>query len=175
MRELNEQEISEWVRTPGNRAHKYRINAQGLGYLSMFGAVFLSISLILWVQSSLDREILFSVIIVIAMLNVFIWYRVASSLWFVSRNAVGLSDTELLIVKGYTGTLIPLKSIHPSDIGWNDGKNKSTGTSLPIKVNGQRFNIRLLSLYYTIEDFPIFMGGLLEHLSDEAVTPKDAI
>lgn len=175
MRELNEEEIRAWIRVPGNTTFRYQLHAQGLGYLSMIGAGLLGVSIILWVQSDLNRDILFSVILGLAFLNLFIAMRVATSMWFVARNVLGLSDTELLIVRGYKGTIIPLSAIRSSDVGWSDDARRSAVINLPIKVEGRKFNLRIVALYYALENFHVFIGGLLEHISDNSLSPKDTI
>lgn len=175
MRELNEQEILEWIRTPGNRSFKYRINAQGLGFLSLFGAGLLALSLLAWVEGSWDRDMVFGGIIILVTLNLFVWTRTAMSMWFVARNVVGISSTELLIVRGYKGTLIPLELVRRSSLGWNEDDTRGMLTSLPLKVEGRRFNIRLVTIYYSLEQFPLFLGTLLEHVSDNALAPKDVV
>lgn len=175
MRELNKEEIHAWIRVPGNTAYRYRLYAQGLGYLSMIGAGLLGVSIILWVQSDLNRDMLLSVIIGLAFLNMFIAMRVVTSMWFVGRNVLGLSETELLIVRGYKATLIPLSSIRSSDVGWKDDARRSAVINLPIKVEGRKFNLRIVALYYALENFHGFIGNFLEHLSDSALSPKDTV
>lgn len=175
MRELNEQEILEWIRTQGNRSFKYRINAQALGVLSLLGAGLLGVALLAWVAGYFDRDMVFAGIIVLVTLNLFIWTRIVMSMWFVSRHVVGLSDTELLLVRGYKATLIPLALIRSSSLGWNEDDRGGLLTSLPLNVDGRSFNIRLVTLYYSLEQFPLFLGGLLEHVSDNALQPKDNV
>ena len=175
MRELTKEEIYAWIRAPENTSFRYRLHAQGLGYLSMIGAVLLGVSIILWVQSDLNRDMLFGAILGAAFLNMFIAFRVATSMWFVGRNVLGLSDTELLIVRGYKGILIPLSSIRSSDVDWNDVTRRSAVINLPIRVEGRKFNLRIVALYYTLENFHAFIGRFLEHISDSALSPKDTV
>lgn len=175
MRKLNEQEILSWIRTPGNRSYKYRINAQGLGFLSLFGAGLLAVALLIWMRSDWDRDMVIAAIIVMVTLNLFIWVRVAMSMWFVARHVVGISPTELLLVKGHQGVLIPLQMLHSSNIGWNEGDVKGMITSLPIRFQGETFDIHLVGIYYSLDQFPAFLGAMLEHVSDNALAPKDTI
>lgn len=175
MRELNEKEIMAWMKQPDHRMFRYDIHARTLAVLSLFAAALLAIGLLVWVWSSINRELVIAGLLMVVGINAMVWYRVVTSIWFVGRNSVGISPEELLIVRGYKGTVIPFKTLREHNIDWNDRPPVGASSTLPIHIDGQTYNIRLVSPYMSIKNFPSFLGLILDRVDEHALTPKDAI
>lgn len=173
MRELNEEEILTWMKQPDHRMFRYRIHAQTLAVLSLVGAFFLAVGLLVWVLSNLERELVIAGIMIVVGVNLMIWYRVITSIWFVGRNVLGVSPDELLIVEGYKGTLIPFRTLRENNIDWNERPPIGSTSSLPIHVDGKKYTLRLVSPYLSLEGFPSFLGLLLERLDEHSLSPTD--
>lgn len=175
MRELTEQEILTWMKQPEARMFRYRIHARALGALSLGAAVLLAFALMAWIWSSWDRDLMLAVLLLVASINLMIWFRLATSIWFVGRNVLGISKDELLLVKGNQGIAIPFRTLREDNIDWHTRPPIASTSVLPLKVAGKTYRIRLLSPYFSLEHFPAFLGLLLERLDEHALTPKDAV
>lgn len=174
---LSESAARAWVRTPGNRSFRYKVNYPGLTFLSLLGATMLALSLILFVQNEISQEKAFAAVCVMAGINIWAWFRVLITIVFAARHFVGLSDTELLIAQGYRVHVIPLSAVRPDSLGLGDDNRRSTVNELPIHVDGRTFHVKLVSPYYTLEHLPLFIGTLLENAhgpsaTDAAVTVR---
>lgn len=175
MRELNEQEILAWMRHADHRMFRYKIHARLLGTLSLIPAVLLALGLIVWVSSTLDRELVMAALVIIVGINVMVWYRLLTSIWFVGRNYLGISPDELLIVRGDRGTAISFNVLREQNVDWHDRPPIASSSELPLSVDGKRYRIRLMSPYFSLEHFAGFLGLLLERFDDHALSPKDSI
>ena len=175
MRELSEDEILTWMKQPGHRMFRYRIHARALGGLSLVAAVGLALALMAWIWSSWDQELLLAIVMLVVGVNLMIWFRLATSIWFVGRNVLGISKDELLLVKGQRGVAIAFRTLREDNIDWHTRPPIASTSVLPLKVDGKNYRIRLLSPYFSLEHFPAFLGLLLERLDEHALTPKDAV
>lgn len=175
MRELNEEEILAWMKQPDHRMFRYRLHAQTLARLSLVAAFFLAVGLLLWMLSNLERELVIAAILVVVGVNVMIWYRVITSIWFVGRNILGVSPDALLIIEGYKGTLIPFRTLRENNIDWNERPPMGSTSSLPIHVDGKKYTLRLVSPYLSLESFPSFLGLILERLDEHSLSPTDSM
>lgn len=175
MRELNEEEILAWMKQSDHRMFRYRIRAQTLARLSLVAAFFLAVGLLLWMLSNLERELVIAAILVVVGVNVMIWYRVISSIWFVGRNILGVSPDALLIIDGYKGTLIPFRMLHENSIDWNERPPMGSTSSLPIHVDGKKYTLPLVSPYLELEHFPSFLGLLLQRIDEHSLSPTDSV
>lgn len=168
IRKLSEADARAWIRTAGNRSFRYKVNYQGLTFLSLLGAVMLALSLIMFVQSEISKEKALAAVCVMAGINIWAWVRVMVTIVFAARHFVGLSSTELLIAQGYKVHVIPLSAIREESLGLGDESRRRTVNELPIHVDGRTFHVKLVSPYYSLEHLPLFIGTLLEHVHDRA-------
>jgi|SRR5690625_22430 len=173
MRKLNEAEILAWMKQPGHRMFRYQIHARLLGMLLLIAGVSFVLSLVVGWTQQWDADILRMVITVALSINILLWIRAVGSVLFVGRNYLGISDQELLIVRGKEGTAFSFDALREHNIDWHDRPPLRSSSYLPLRFQGKNYKIRLLSPYYSLEHFAAFLARLLEQLDAHAPSSKD--
>lgn len=163
VQKLQEEDVVRWFKIPGNFLFRYDIQGKPVAFLLSVLAVSTFLTVFFYF---FDGG--FSTAFALA-LGAACWsaYKVITSFYTVSRTMVGISKSELMLVRNNQGFLIPLSSITSN--GFTDAeKVRRSIDYIAIEADGKRFKIKTMSLYFQMKNMHSFLGMLLDSTEPDA-------
>lgn len=158
VRHLSEDEVLAWARQPGSRLFRYQVQSGPIAFL--LGTFLVSLGatgVFYWVETKAS-ETLFAI-----SLGISVWtlFKLVTTFLTIGRRLVGLSDSELLLVRNNRATLIPYESI--SDNGFTDAEKLTTTRDyLRIVADGEVHKLKTMNLYLQMNELPDFLATFLD-------------
>lgn len=157
-RDLNEEEVMAWVRTPGNRILKYQIQSGPTSFVLLILVLSIAGAGVSYFIDWDHSDTMFGIA-----LGMGVWtlIKLAGVFYTVGRKLVGISENELLLVENNSATLIPFESI--TDNGFTDAEKVSKMKDfIEIQAGGKSYKIKTMNLYFQLETLPDFLATLLD-------------
>ncbi len=160
---MNQQDIEQWMPLKGHLMFKYQLNYNVVSTFLIFSVAVLIGGAAVWFFGDWTRKQSTGLWLIVGSFNATIWVRTWLAVRFVGRNYLGISPSEMIIVRGYKGIRIPFQELEENSIEWHEQSPGRGGSTLPIHVRGHLIHVPLVNLYYSVKHFPVFISRLIEY------------
>lgn len=168
VRELDGQEIIDWLRGSSAVTFRYKANKPGMWIMFFLGVLVFVVSGVLVYRTGLTLPIQKFAFSMLLVFGIWCWYKPIRWSIFSVRNYVALAPSQMLIGSGKKAKLIELSRITPETVDL-EAMQKSRYTSvLPVRIADFRADVFMVGLYVHLEEVERFIAELLPLIAPDS-------